>query len=539
MSALLPRKAAVFAAFLLSASGLPGQEAPAVRPLVTVPRVIRFSGSFQPANGLPVAPVESVTLSIYREEHGGTPLWQEIQNVPVDAEGRYTVLLGSTQNDGIPLEVFSEPEPRWLGAQFNRPGEVEQPRVLLASVPYALKAADAETLGGLPASAYMRTTEPSAAATESLPDPKELKPKAITGTPTANSVVKFTDGAGDMGNSIVTDNGTYVAVAGQAAVGSGHASQTYGFDLYVNGTNPTALVDAYGNPGTASVLLQGRTATGPSSQTLSVNGAGLFSITPNGFGSPVLSIAQNGNLGIGTSAPASKLAVLGQAAVGSGGSNQTYGYDLYVNGVNPTAMLDAYGNPGTASLTLQGRAANVYSHRLSVNGTGLFSIAPSSLGTAALSINQSGNVGIGTSSPGTKLEVAGTLKLDGSGNGIIFPDGTQQTTAAANGSSGSSSAANTQAIALLRWYNANLQYSKPGADDQQRCGPPGHSAAQARPILEYRQWNRSKNHRRCIHLAHAVAKGIGPAELAKQHGYELGPATGSEVTAYFARVRAT
>src|SRR3990170_1578308 len=39
----------------------------------------------------------------------------------------------------------------------DREGAVleEQPRILLVSVPYALKAADAETLGGKPASAFV------------------------------------------------------------------------------------------------------------------------------------------------------------------------------------------------------------------------------------------------------------------------------------------------------------------------------------------------------------------------------------------------
>ena len=47
-----------------------------------------------------------------------------------------------------------------------RPGEVEQPRGLLVSIPYALKASDAETLGGRPASAYplARAPEESRAA---------------------------------------------------------------------------------------------------------------------------------------------------------------------------------------------------------------------------------------------------------------------------------------------------------------------------------------------------------------------------------------
>ena len=41
----------------------------------------------------------------------------------------------------------------------------EMPRVLLASVPYALKASDADTLGGLPASSYVTTSQLAAHAT--------------------------------------------------------------------------------------------------------------------------------------------------------------------------------------------------------------------------------------------------------------------------------------------------------------------------------------------------------------------------------------
>ena len=42
-----------------------------------------------------------------------------------------------------------------MSLQFARAGEVERPRVRITSVPYALKASDAETLGGRPASAYL------------------------------------------------------------------------------------------------------------------------------------------------------------------------------------------------------------------------------------------------------------------------------------------------------------------------------------------------------------------------------------------------
>jgi hypothetical protein len=46
-------------------------------------------------------------------------------------------------------------------------GGEEQPRVLLLSVPYALKAADAQTLGGLPASAFLLAGAANAAAIQS------------------------------------------------------------------------------------------------------------------------------------------------------------------------------------------------------------------------------------------------------------------------------------------------------------------------------------------------------------------------------------
>ncbi len=45
----------------------------------------------------------------------------------------------------------------------------------------------------------------------------------------------------------------------------------------------------------------------------------------------------------------------------------------------------------------------------------------------------SGNVGIGTTSPSEKLEVGGNVKISGSGNGVIFPDDTKQTTAVQGG----------------------------------------------------------------------------------------------------------
>jgi trimeric autotransporter adhesin len=114
-----------------------------------VPQLVKFSGKVVDEQGSPISGILGITFSIYSAQQGGSPLWMETQNVTADAKGNYTVQLGSTQAEGLPLERFSSGEARWVGVRVN--GGEEQPRVLLLSVPYALKAADAETLGGKPA----------------------------------------------------------------------------------------------------------------------------------------------------------------------------------------------------------------------------------------------------------------------------------------------------------------------------------------------------------------------------------------------------
>jgi hypothetical protein len=93
-----------------------------------------------------------VTFALYTEQSGGAALWMETQNVEPDSNGNYTVLLGAVSANGLPKQLFVSGDARWLGVQVG--GRAEQPRILLVSVPYALKAADAETLGGLPPSAF-------------------------------------------------------------------------------------------------------------------------------------------------------------------------------------------------------------------------------------------------------------------------------------------------------------------------------------------------------------------------------------------------
>ncbi len=178
-----------------------------------IPRLVTFNGSLRDLDGQPRTGTVGVTFAIYTAASGGQRLWQETQNVQLDSQGHYEALLGA-MSQGMPLDLFSSGEPRWLGVQAQLPDEEEQPRVLLVSVPYALKAADAETLGGLPVSAFLRTTArqqntPAPSTTVAIPAGAGGVLSAPVSQSTsagalANSIPKFS-AAGSLANSQITD----------------------------------------------------------------------------------------------------------------------------------------------------------------------------------------------------------------------------------------------------------------------------------------------------------------------------------------------
>src|SRR5579863_9624033 len=82
-----------------------------------VPRLVKFNSTLKDANGKPVTGTVGITFLLYGDEHDGAPLWIETQNINLDAGGRYSVTLGSTTSRGLPAELFTTSEARWLGVQ--------------------------------------------------------------------------------------------------------------------------------------------------------------------------------------------------------------------------------------------------------------------------------------------------------------------------------------------------------------------------------------------------------------------------------------
>jgi hypothetical protein len=182
-----------------------------------LPRLVRFGGTVKDLNGNPLTGVVGITFALYSEQSGGAALWLETQNVTADNTGRYTALLGSTKPDGLPAELFTSEQARWVGVQVS--GQAEQPRVLLVSAPYALKAGDAETIGGLPPSAFVLAAPPtvgtsvSEGATSSPPSSSsssvspDISSDVTTTGGTASTIPMYST-ATNIQNSILTQTGT-------------------------------------------------------------------------------------------------------------------------------------------------------------------------------------------------------------------------------------------------------------------------------------------------------------------------------------------
>ena len=174
-----------------------------------LPRLVRFSGTVKDLNGSPLTGAVGIAFALYSEPTGGAPLWLETQNVTPDGNGRYMVLLGSTKPEGLPAELFTSEQARWVGVQV--PGQPEQARVLLVSAPYALKAGDAETIGGLPPSAFVLAAPPAGSSTTSTGSPGSTSnaPPAsdVTGSGTADYVPLWTS-TSNIGNSVLFQSGT-------------------------------------------------------------------------------------------------------------------------------------------------------------------------------------------------------------------------------------------------------------------------------------------------------------------------------------------
>jgi hypothetical protein len=282
-----------------------------------VPNLVNYTGVLKDASGRTLTRVTGVTFLLYSAEQGGAPLWLETQNVTPDKAGHYTVQLGAASKNGISSDLFVSGEGRWLAVQIGN--EPEQPRVLLVAVPYAMKAADAQTLAGLPPSAFVMAQPHSANsrfAPQNATNSNTINP-AITGTgATANFLPLWTT-TSNLGSSVAFQNPTTkniglgtTAPQGKLSVASSNPGSGFNtlfawnsaystFGPNVGSTTGAALALGYSTSDNAANIVS--LAPGVAWKPLRLASGGLIIDAANG--SEAMRVTSGGNVDIGTKAP--------------------------------------------------------------------------------------------------------------------------------------------------------------------------------------------------------------------------------------------
>jgi hypothetical protein len=350
-----------------------------------IPQQVRYMGAFANRTGDTV----EATFRIYATAEGGEALWTETQQVAVKADGSYSVLLGAASESGLPQGVFAGGQARWLGVSIDSAEAL--PRTALSSVAYAMKAGDAETVGGVAA-----------------------------------------------GNLVTKDDLAKLAVASGAGVGQAQAAVQAGIEP---ATNPTgsgtadyvALWTTSGNLGNSNIFQASSGFLGVGTTT--PGGPLQLSTGATGGANATMMLTQtsaaSGNYYADIGLYNSKGLIGNLSALGAGYPSG----NLFV--ANDVVFLGGQQNAGTNLIFLTNTSGAlkfgtggfaVSNERMRIGAAGGVSVGNSYVGTdpGAGNLIVSGKVGVGTTAPAAVLEVNGTAKFDGLvtfASGQTFPGG--------------------------------------------------------------------------------------------------------------------
>jgi microcystin-dependent protein len=347
-------------AMLLVFFGFFGGQAPAQ----SVPALINYQGQLTDANGTDLATADYIlTFRIYGSETGTDLIWGPQMfdgvggqghgaKVPV-VHGFFNVLLGQWDTAGRSLATAFDGTDRYVEVQLGGNAAIK-PRQRILTAPFAFEANSPEKLvvpGGSSTTAVAVDSGGNIGIGTSAPN-KELVVARNTAGSVCNLALDGDNGAGDGGSGIL---------------------------FRYNGAVKWHVFERNQEPYHALA----------------------FSTGEGAYNSSVLTLLRNGNVGIGTTVPQRTFHV--------------HGNGVRVTGVNPAISFDPDGtgvdHASLGAATLDGgglSGARPNDTILTGRSTGnlLFGVGF----TERMRISSSGNVGIGTTTPGAKLDVNGAVK---------------------------------------------------------------------------------------------------------------------------------
>lgn len=378
-----------------------------------VPELLSYQASVTNAAGTPIGATEpvnrTVTFKFYTTSTGGTPVYAESQVVTI-ANGDFSVLLGNGEGvKGLPGRVLpASPirsltsitlSPLYLGITVDDgtaavDAEIS-PRQELASSAFATRAQIAEGLADgklatdMVADSAITTVKigSNQVTTAKIADSNITSAKLATGSVTLDKLDTSAIG-------IWTPNGSNINRT-SGNVGIGEPSPGFPLNFASTTGNKIAL---YGNSGahyglgTQSDLLQLYTSASSADVAFGYGSSTAFTET--------MRIKGNGNLGIGTKTPSSKLHVVGGSAT--------------IDSASATALsILQDGGTGKLDLAVAGGTGSWSSSAATNDGilramTGKLHLQTGS-GAAGITVDAANNVGMGTTTPSDKLTVAGNV----------------------------------------------------------------------------------------------------------------------------------
>ena len=295
----------------------------------------------------------------------------------------------------------------------------------------ALSSADWSTFNSKQGTITLTTTGTSGAATFSsntlnIPQYQSALTNPVTGTGTTNYLPKFT-GASTIGNSQVFDNGTSVGINtaiplskfdvrdASAVMGNYQTIQAFSTDsAAINLGGGISLGGYY--TGTSSIA-QFASIVGRKENSTSGNYDGYLAFGTNSQATGVrenMRLTSSGNLGLGVTPSAwasgyTVLQVLNLSLFGTSGLDLNLASNTYYDGTSYKYIGSGY---ATMYNQFQGK------HYWSTAGTSTAGNAITF--TQAMTLDASGRLGIGTTSPQSNLQVLGTIKVaTGNAQGIL------------------------------------------------------------------------------------------------------------------------